>query len=71
MVVGLEGRPLTRDEERRITAQTSVRRASGRPSGTDRKYTTFNPVRAEQFIALFLLGALGGATVMFVALLAL
>jgi len=69
MVVGLEGRPLTRDEERHITAQTQLR--GDRSSGTGRSYTTLHPIRAEEFIALFLLGALGGVTVIFIALFAL
>jgi hypothetical protein len=71
MVVGLKGRPLTRDEERRITAQTSARSAGGRSSDAVRSYTTLNAIRTEEFILLFLLGALGGVTVTFIALSAL
>ena len=39
MVIGLEGRPLTRDEERRVAAQTTERQLGSRSLGTARRYT--------------------------------
>jgi len=66
MVIGLEGRPLTRDEERRIAAQTTERQLGSRSLGTARRYTILNPT--AEFTALFVLGMLGGISAVFIAL---
>ena len=66
MIVGLEGRPLTRDEERRIAAQTTERQPGSRSLGTARRYTILNPM--AEFTALFVLGMLGGISAVFIAL---
>ena len=66
MLIGLEGRPLTRDEERRIAARTIDRQPGSRPLGTARRYTISN--RMAEFTALFVLGMFGGISAVFIAL---
>jgi len=66
MVVGLEGRPLTRREERRIIAQTGERQSDRQSIDTARHYAILNPV--VEFTALFVLGILGGSAAIFIAL---
>ena len=66
MIVGLEGRPLTRDEERRITAQITERQPGTRSLGTARRYTILNAM--AEFTALFVLGMFGGILAVFIAL---
>jgi hypothetical protein len=66
MVVGLKGRPLTREEERRIAAQATGSDPSGRLLHTARRYTILNPV--AEFTALFVLGMIGGSAAVFIAL---
>jgi hypothetical protein len=66
MVVELEGRPLRRDEERRIAAQTSA--APSRAVAARRPQSILHPTRVQEFIALFVLGMLGGIAVVFIAL---
>jgi hypothetical protein len=66
MVVGLEGRPLRRDEERRIAAPTTERQPGSRSLGTARRDTILNPM--AEFTALFVLGMLGGSAAVFIAL---
>ena len=65
MVVGLEGRPLTRNEERRITAQTTECQP-GSPWLDAAHYAILSPM--AEFTALFVLGALGGSAAVFIAL---
>jgi hypothetical protein len=74
MVIGLEGRPLTRDEERRIAAQITKRQQSSQSLATAGRYTIFNPIAEfmalypiAEFIALFVLGMLGGISAVFIA----
>ena len=50
MVSRLQGRPLTRNEERRITAQVSERQACSQPLATASRYTILNSI--GEFIAL-------------------
>ena len=66
MVIGLEGRPLTRDEERRVAAQTTERQLGSRSLGTARRYTILNPM--AEFTALFVLGKLSGISAVLLAL---
>jgi len=76
MAVGLEGRPLTRDEERRIAALTTERRPASWSAGerqpgsrsvsATHRYTILNPM--AEFAALFVLGMLGGSAAVFFAL---
>jgi hypothetical protein len=74
IVVGLEGRPLTRDEERRIAAQITERQPSSQSLATASHYTIFNPIAEfmalnpiAEFMALFVLGMLGGISAVFIA----
>jgi hypothetical protein len=69
MVIGLEGRPLTRDEERRIAAHATERQPDSPSRGTTRRYTTWNPM--AEIAALFVLGMFGGISAVFFALLLL
>jgi hypothetical protein len=55
----LEGRPLTRDEERRIFAHGSGGWVAEPPLAS-RSNTTLNSARVEGFVALFVAGMLGG-----------
>jgi len=64
-VVKLEGRPLTREEERRIVAQTADRLPGSGSVGTTHRYTTLNPMAG--FTVLLLLGMLGGSAAVFIA----
>jgi hypothetical protein len=74
MVIALQGRPLTRDEERRISAQVTERQPGGNSLATAGRYTIWNPI-AEfmvsnpivEFMALFILGMLGGISAVFIA----
>ncbi|MGO8922192.1 MAG: hypothetical protein ACLQF4_04565 [Xanthobacteraceae bacterium] len=59
MVTRLEGRPLTRDEERRIAAQSTEDQLGSRSLGTARRLYDFESL--VKFTALFVLGMLGGA----------
>jgi hypothetical protein len=62
----MKGRPLTRDEEHRIAAQTVGRRAGIRRSATKHGFMILNPL--QEFTALFVLGMLGGIAAVFIAL---
>jgi hypothetical protein len=64
--IGLEGRPLTRDEESRIVARTRDRQPGSRAPVRARRYAIANPM--AEFMALFVLGMLGGISAVFVAL---
>ena len=76
MAVGLEGRPLTRDEERRIAALATERQPASwspgerqpgsRSVSTTHRYTTLNPM--AEFGPLFVLGMLAGSEAVFFAL---
>jgi hypothetical protein len=76
MVIGLEGRPLTRDEERRITAQVTERQPVSQSLATASRSTILNSI-AEfmalnpmvEFTALFVLGMLLGVSAVFIFLL--
>ena len=61
----MKGRPLTRDEERRMAAEAS-RRPLGSRSPRGSRRDSINPM--DQFAPLFLLGMLGGIAVVFIAL---
>jgi hypothetical protein len=61
----MKGRPITRDEERRITAHTSGGRVGNQPPPARRSSHTI--LRVEEFVALFVLGMLGGIAVVFIA----
>ena len=66
--IGLEpmkGRPSRPDEARRKGPQTSG--ASDRPIAARRPPSILRPMRIEELIALFALGTLGGALVVFIA----
>jgi hypothetical protein len=65
MVVGLEGRPLTRDEESRIAGRTNERQPGGRSLGSSRRYALLSP--KPEFTVLFVLGMLGGIAAVFIA----
>ena len=73
MVIGLEGRPLTRDEERRITAQVTERQQGSQLLATASRYTILNSI-AEfmtlnpmvEFAFLFVLGMLLGVSAVFI-----
>ena len=65
MVIRLEGRPLTRDEERRTAAQSTEDQLGSRSLGTARRYTILNPM--AEFAAPFVLGMLGGISAVFIA----
>ena len=73
MVIGLQARPLTRNEERRITAQVSERQACSQPLATASRYTILNSI-AEfmtlnpmvEFAFLFVLGMLLGVSAVFI-----
>jgi hypothetical protein len=73
MVVGLEGRPLTRDEERRMTAQVTERQPGSQSLATASRYTILNSI-AEfmtlnpmvEFAFLFVLGMLLGVSAVFI-----
>ena len=60
----MKGRPLTRDEERRMAAEAS-RRPLGSRSPRVPHRDSINPM--DQFAPLFLLGMLGGIAVVFIA----
>jgi hypothetical protein len=66
MVIRLEGRPLTRDEERRIVAQITERQPGIPLLGTARGGTILDFM--GEFTALFILGMLGGISVILIAL---
>jgi len=61
----MKGRPLTRDEERRMAAEASRRPLGSRSPRVSRR-DSINPM--DQFAPLFLLGMLGGIAVVFIAL---
>ena len=61
----MKGRPLTRDEERRMAAEASRRPLGSRSPRVSRR-GSINPM--NQFAPLFLLGVLGGIAVVFIAL---
>jgi hypothetical protein len=65
MVVGLEGRPLKRNEERRIAVRTTERQPGSRTHGSSRPYPTLSP--KPEFTPLFVLGMLGGIAAVFIA----
>jgi hypothetical protein len=67
MVVSLEGRPLKRDEERRITAQTTERQPGSHSLDAAPHYTILN-LPIEQFTVMLLLGMLCGVSAVFIAL---
>jgi len=62
----MKGRPLTRDEERRIDAQTIGPRGGMRTSTTGHGFLVLNA--AQELTALFVLGMLGGIAAVFMAL---
>jgi len=62
----MKGRPVTRDEDRRITAHTSGGRVGNQPPPARRNSYTI--LRVEELVALFVLGTLGGIAVVFIAL---
>jgi len=62
----MKGRPLTRDEEHRIDAQTIGRRGGIRTPVTGHGFLVLNAV--QQLTALFVLGMLGGIAAVFMAL---
>jgi hypothetical protein len=61
-VVGLEGRPLTRDEERRIAAQNSERQSTSRS-----QFSSSRDFGLAGFTALFVLGTISGIAAVFIA----
>jgi len=61
-----KGRPLTRDEEYRIDAQTIGRGGGIRTSASDRGFLVLSA--AQELTALFVLGMLGGIAAVFMAL---
>jgi len=65
MVIGLKGRPLTRDEERRMAARVTERQPRSQSPATASRYTIFNPI--AEFMALFVLGMLAGISAVFIA----
>ena len=74
MVIGLKGRPLTRDEERRIKAQVTERQPGGKSLPTAGRYTIWNPIAEfmasnpiAEFMVLFILGMLGGISAVFIS----
>jgi hypothetical protein len=69
MLIGLEGRPLTRDEESRIAARSPDRQPGSRSLARAHRYAISNPM--AEFMALFVLGMLGGISAVFIALLIL
>jgi len=66
MVIGLQGRPLTRDEERRIAAQAAEAQPGSRSLDTARRHKVLSPM--AEFTALLVLGMLGGISAIFIAL---
>jgi len=73
MVIRLQGRPLTRDEERRIEAQVIERQRGGKSLATAGRYTIWHPIAEfmaanpiAEFMALFILGMLGGISAVFI-----
>ena len=62
----MKGRPLTRDEERHIDAQTIGLRAGIRTSATGHSFLILSA--AQELTALFVLGMLGGIAAVFIAL---
>ena len=76
MVIGLQGRPLTRNEERRITAQVSERQPRSQSLATASRSTVLNSI--AEFMALnpmtelgvlFVLGMILGASAVSIFLL--
>ena len=64
----LKGRPLTRDEERRLAAHTGGGPVRDRPPLAPRSHTILNSVRVEELTALFVLGMVGGIAAVFIGL---
>jgi hypothetical protein len=58
----MKGRPLTRDEERRIAAQNSERQPARRS-----QFSSSRDFGLAGFTALFVLGMLGGIAAVFIA----
>jgi hypothetical protein len=63
----MKGRPFRPDEARRKFAATSG--APSRSVAARRPQSILHPTRIQEFIALFVLGMLGGIAVVFVAFL--
>ena len=58
----MKGRPLTRDEQRRIAAQNSERQPAGRP-----QFSSSRDFSLSGFTALFVLGMLAGIAAVCIA----
>jgi hypothetical protein len=73
MMIGLEGRPLTRDEERRLTEEVTERQPGSQSLATASRYTILNSI-AEfmssnpmvEFAFRFVLGMLLGVSAVFI-----